>query len=112
MKLESAIEQFATQEAKDEITFRLELQAEGEDAEDGPPDLYLAVSDACDWAEEYGRRAMLSSLRKALIACGVYREVSDDDLKNTMTLGGKNYDFKLDGKKYNFHDHYVSGGDE
>ena len=107
MDLENAIETYATNEAKEEIEYRLALQKE--DIEYGesndPPNLYLAYSDTYEWAQEHGLRAMLTSLRRVAIATGVYREVTDDELARTTVMGGKAYEFKLDGTKYEFDRH-------
>lgn len=85
----------------DEIEYRIELQKD----EGHKLDYYTALNDAEQMAEDYQDRALLTAARKALIKLGVYRAMTETQLANTFTSGGKNYAFKMDGKKYAFERH-------
>ena len=95
-----AIEQVAHKELTDEIEYRLELQRENTDNNDGD-DWYLALMDAEEFAENTESRVLLNKCRRALIALGKYKIITPGELARIQTFGGrKKFDFQLSGQKY------------
>lgn len=88
--------------ARDEIEYWTE-------SEDTTPE--QAFEDALEQIEDgVGRgfsRADLTSMRRAAIELGIYREISDDEIASTSVSKGKAFDFRLAGKKYVFDKHIV-----
>ena len=85
----------------DEIEYRIDI----DDEENREPDYYQALLDAEEIAEYYNDRPMLNAARKTLISLGVYSAMSQHEIENTFTSGGKNYAFKMYKKKYKFREH-------
>jgi hypothetical protein len=77
-----------------------------DDDEQRPRDYYDALCQAEQLAEYNNERKVLTPARTILISLGVYVVVTEEQLANTMTLGGgKKYAFQLGGLKYNFEKH-------
>lgn len=86
-----------SKELEEEITERLDI-SEGE--LDRNTYLRWLIEDMDDSNTiAYRFRA---ELREYAISIGIYREVSKVELDNTVTLGGRKYEFKLRGKYYVF----------
>jgi len=94
-----AVETVDRKELTEEVQYRIEVQREGEDYDFD--DYMLALLDTEEWFENNKQRAPLNAARRALIALGRYREISNGELVRTQRLGGgRKYDFQLSGKKY------------
>lgn len=77
-----------------------------DDDEDRPHDYYDAIDQAYDLAIDVNDRKVIVPARRVLIAIGVYRIITEDEIANTVTLGrGKKYDFQHEGAKYVFENH-------
>ena len=79
-----------------------------DDDENRPRDYYDALDQAHDLAEDLRDRKVYVPCRRALVALNVFVVITDEQIHNTITLGGsrvKCYDFKLDGLKYVFDKH-------
>lgn len=77
------------------------------DSEEGRAfDYYDALDQAYDLAEYHSDRKVLVPARRVLCRLGVYRTISEDEIRNTVSLGrGRKYDFQLDGVKWVFDNH-------
>lgn len=61
-------------------------------------DAIRQIGEDCEEYEPKIRKAV----RQYLISCGVYAEVKPEDLPHIIVMGGRKYDFKIDGKMYAF----------
>ena len=113
-----AIRQYAGRELKDEIEHKLSVQDdELITGEIQQFDLALAFEDASESFERWRNRKVINECNKIGVAVGMYREVSDEEYRNTQVMGrgGKDSEFfKLGGKRYVFDKHlepyYVEEG--
>lgn len=107
-----AFEKHANNELREEVEYLLDIDAE----EQRESDLYRAILDAednfTDWLRfgdgsdrKLARRGMKAA-RLVLIELGVYKPISEEQIRNTVTMGGrKAYDFTIAGVKYVFDKH-------
>lgn len=82
-----------------------------DDDEGRPHDYYDAIDQAHNLAHDVNDRKVLTAARRVLIAVGVYRVITEEEIRRTVTMGrGRKYDFQLDGVKYVFDNHLTSQG--
>ena len=97
-----AITRYTTPALDDEIQYHLDIDHE----DDWTDSLYQILLDIEDRELDNGGRKLLTPLRRIFIELGVYRAISDAEIRNTQTLpGGRKFDFQLDGQKYTFDKH-------
>jgi len=101
-RVQTALDTVASKELNDEVEFLTETQRE---SEGGETDLYTALQDAEQKAENDGDRKLLKAARQAQIELGVYAPVTDEQLANTQTTGKNKFAFQLGGVKYDFVGH-------
>lgn len=98
-KVRAAIAKHSTPALRDEIEYHLEIDREE------PIDLYTILNDISDREDDNESRTFQRPLRKIFIELGVYIPKTDEQIRNTVTLGGKKYAFQMDGTKYDFNKH-------
>lgn len=81
-----------------------------DDDEERPQDVYEAVIQAEEFAEEHGDRPVLLAARRVLIALGVYARMTLEEIDSTTvwsTGGGRRVpgSFKYRGEPYHFVGH-------
>ena len=101
-QVKAALAKFANPDLLEEIEHYLCI----DDDEQRPHDYYDALDQAADRAEEWKTTATLKAARRCLVELGVYRSVTEEQLRRTQTLGGqRKYAFQLDKIKYQFNAH-------
>lgn len=101
-RVKAALATEANKALNDEIEHFLSIDHE----EERQPDYYDALDQAHDLAVDVNDRKVLTPARRCLIALGVIRIITEDEIRRTITLGrGRKYDFQLGGKKYVFDNH-------
>jgi hypothetical protein len=104
---EQVLNKYADQGLLDEVEYRIDVDLVSEN----PKNVYRALADYEDWivsegleyadaAEKKELRTHLKQIRQTLIDLGHYREISPEEMANTVTMGGKKYDFAMNKKKY------------
>lgn len=58
------------------------------------------ISSECDDPEEDA--TLKRQLRAYLVACGVYRPITEEQLSRMVVMGGRKYEFSIKGTKYVF----------
>jgi hypothetical protein len=104
--VKAALAEVASPELQEEVEYYLDI----DDEEQRPHDYYDALEQAESLAEDCGDRKTLTAARKALIALGVYRHWTDEELAciqvfTSSSRSHKKWDFILGGKKYKFENH-------
>lgn len=100
--VEAAIKAVNCKALNDEVEHFLRANTEEGEA----LDYYSAIDQAHDIAIDVNDRKVIKSVRLVLIALGVYRVITDEQIRNTVTIGnGPKFSFSLNKTKYIFEDH-------
>lgn len=89
--VEEIVKRSSSKELKDEFEWRMEGEEKIEPLE--------VLKDIEDWALDTNSKSLLKSARQALISIDYYIEITDEEISRTVSTG-KNWWFKLNGKKY------------
>lgn len=104
-KFRQTLDSSISKNAPAELTDELEFMMEGMEV----PDKGLAFDELFDLIDEGEMpKKLLKPARKIGIDVGMFREVPEEELKRTVSMGGKSFDFAMDGKKYKFNDEFRS----
>ena len=95
-----------TQGAREEFDFIMDGLEDG-DNNTAFDDLVTKIDDGTSELS----RSDITSIRKAAIDLGIYRPITDQELANTVTLGGKKFDFTLNKQKYVWDKNLNDSGD-
>ena len=93
--------QMAGPELKEEIEYQLDIEREEGESYD-IVDAFEDIEDRADEDPTFHPRQLVKNVRKIAINLGMYKEISDDELRAIASTAGKKYSFILDGKKYIF----------
>lgn len=106
----SMIPSFFPSDLKEEIEYLLGIWVEsikiGDQLNENPFGLlYDIVGDVESDASAENNRRWMVSIRRWLIELGVYAVITPEEMQAMSTLGGKRYDFKMNGMHYIFKNH-------
>ena len=99
-EIERVIREMASKELIEEIEWKLDVDRELEDGE--TYDFLDAWIEVFQQADQDMPRNIILNIGDIGIKIGIYKEVSDEELKDIQVSSGRKYDITRKGKKYVF----------